>query len=310
MKILVPYFLVHPLESLSAIGSEQFYVYTGSAPYSESFTADIDLFSIINTGLSANGISDFSNEQYAFDVDKNTYITMPTSSNGYINYSYYTQSSNPDEFSTSKMAMYISTDTLFFNTNQNWRFKYSTNSGSTYTNYTVQEIYGDGTAGPTYCRCNSTSSNAKIFKSIYESNSTVKYKWFNFKVEYPNLREQRFFEMMHGWLIDLPDPIEAYEIQNNYFGSKITTTTFGNTKFSGWHNYNRKTIQLNFEFLTNSQKNLIVKIFELSKGGLPILFIEDEEDKSTWFIGFIKSPLTLSEPIAEAFNIEMQIEEY
>jgi len=267
---------------------------------SESFYATSSQQFYLQTNVISNGILGFET-QYALDTDKNSYMLVDTGSSNSLTIGYIT-SSLPTEFSEYYPCCYMRSTTVGGN---NVKLQYS-NDSSSFSDYTISTLYGDGVNSGSYIGFTSGSE----VESIAIFNQKNLYKYFKFYIQNSLNNNNKLQSMMNGLYITLPDSAEDYDVDYTYHGHEVTKTQFGNVRFSGWQNSgNRRKKAMKFEYITATQKDMLVKIFELSKGGLPLLYVDDETNNSTWMQCYMGT-LTVTEPIAEAFSVTFDLEEY
>ena len=117
--------------------------------------------------------------------------------------------------------------------------------------------------------------------------------------------------IVYGRTYDLPSGntrLEAQSESYKYFKSKTYVNLAGIVKYSGLQTHLRRKHKLRFEYLNSTDKDMLLSIFLASKGSLPVWFIDDEADESTWRFVILKE-MIIKEPHAGYFSVEISMEE-
>jgi len=120
----------------------------------------------------------------------------------------------------------------------------------------------------------------------------------------------RVYNCMFGLEFDLPDGYlveqRSYNVQDN--GSTIYTKYYGQFDRSYFSGNPTKQFNLEFDSLPVNKANVIMNIFRYGYGCLPVLFVEDTSDNSTWR-KIILTDLSYTEPSNCMFNIKISCKE-
>ena len=177
----------------------------------------------------------------------------------------------------------------------------------------MSAIYGDGTSGGggTYIYAGGSPITGRTKTFAEYIGTETSYQYFRFTIG-PAPLDQEIIHLCHGIVYDLPD---GYRVQDQNFNYKysnsiVRTNLVGNIYWDGFQNNSiKKSHALMFEYLNSTQKDMLLNIFQLGKGGLPVWFIDDETDNDTWmFVGM--TTMTVSEPYVEYFNVTINLVEY
>lgn len=114
----------------------------------------------------------------------------------------------------------------------------------------------------------------------------------------------RFYECMFG--LDLPLP-EGYLVEQRSYkivnpGAKVFNKFQGTLDKTYLSSFNGRNFSLEFEALTSVNCKYVLDIFKYGYGVLPMLFIEDTTDTSTWRKVILVSA-KVTEPVSGAFNV-------
>lgn len=179
----------------------------------------------------------------------------------------------------------------------------------TYTAKTISAVYGDSTSGTSYFYP-TTSTTGKTKSFAQYSTADTSYKYYRIRCQHTS--SQRFQNITHGYVYDLPDGyrIEDQNFNYTYKNSIVKTNLVGNIYWDGLQNNSiKKSHALTFEYLTSTQKETLLDIFKLGRGGLPVWFIEDETDNNTWMYAGMKT-MTVSEPYVDYYKVTINLVEY
>lgn len=202
----------------------------------------------------------------------------------------------------------LSDDFLSDETNKLYLYKDTTENYLSSTLKTPIAVYGDGAIESTYFTAATALSGLTKSIIIYPADNQFQY----YRILISPISSQRIQSLMHGIIYDLPD---GYRLSNReygykYSGSIIKTNLVGNIFFDGVQNNGvKRSHTLSYEYLSETDKDFLLDIFKLGKGGLPMLFADDVFDNRTWMIIGIKS-MSVTEKYAGYYDITLNIQEY
>jgi hypothetical protein len=119
-------------------------------------------------------------------------------------------------------------------------------------------------------------------------------------------------QMSFGRLYNLPNSarLENRTHSYKYELSEIYFNLLGEKRYSGFENQGmRRSHNLDFEYLSETDKNTLIDIFTLGRGCLPVWYIDDPNDATSWMLVKLKE-LNYSEPYAGYFNVSISMEEF
>jgi len=185
----------------------------------------------------------------------------------------------------------------------------SSTLGGTYTAKNISAVYGDGTNGGTYIYPENAITGVTKCFAIYSSTDTA-YRYY--RVRLTAAESQRFQIITHGYVYDVPDGYRLMPLDTSYTyrNSVVRANLVGIIYLDGLENNKIKrqhTLQL--DYMNSTQKTMLLDIFKLGKGGLPMWFIDDENDKNTWIFAKMVS-MTVVEDYVEYYKITINMEEY
>jgi len=136
--------------------------------------------------------------------------------------------------------------------------------------------------------------------------------YYNYSISCSSASDDSIQGLMHGLLYSLPDnnqsEVQSYTLQ--YPKSRVYNNLIGGVKFDGLSTpgYKRQ-VTAKWNEVSSTQRDTMVTIFTLGKGGLPVLFVNDVTDANSFYVVGMKS-LTVTEPYVEAFNVSLLMEEF
>lgn len=214
-------------------------------------------------------------------------------------------------------GLYIKSDTAFFDTDSSNYTIYQLGRG-------VEEIsvsgvapalfYGDGTAHAsgiaTYPGTGDNRLYSKQTLMVYSAdaiNNTFRFNTRSIGNAHPNTFIQ---ELIYGVLYTLPTN-EVYDRTTGYtYGAPtIQYTELGKPITNGFHSTKiKRKLALKFDYLTSDEVGGLRDIFLAGRGGLPMLYIQDDDDTDTWIYCTIPN-MTIEEPIPCYFDVTFTLEE-
>ena len=120
------------------------------------------------------------------------------------------------------------------------------------------------------------------------------------------------YHITYGSLQSLPDSKLMIQRDYNYTlpGSSVDINLNGEISWSGYQNNGlKRSGTLIFEFMDSSEKDTVLNIFKYGKGCLPMWFIDDITDESTWMLLSLRT-LRITEPYVDYFTAEISWEEF
>lgn len=224
----------------------------------------------------------------ALSPDLREYSKVSASANTDFNYSSVTNSY--------KSGLLLVSDTFnvltdSFNIYKSLSADYSSATGLSYENY-----YG--------------STGTDKFLKIFPAESTTDYKYFRIDIT-GTTSAHNVNHICHGYVFELPETFRNVDqsFDYRYPLSEVSVNLKGKIYFDGWQtNGLKQDHTLQFEWLNSTEKNKLIDMFQLGKGGLPVWFIEDETDVNTWKLVAMKT-LTISEPYTQYFKVEITLRE-
>lgn len=113
-----------------------------------------------------------------------------------------------------------------------------------------------------------------------------------------------------GRLIQIPENFRVrFQSKNlKYENSTVYNNLLGQIRYDGFENNGiQASYKLEFNYLDEQDRDLLVEIFKLGKGCLPLWFIEDVQDEESWALVEFKE-LQYEEPAPGYFNISISVE--
>lgn len=172
-----------------------------------------------------------------------------------------------------------------------------------------QAVYGDGTINGTGLFF-ATEFDALSLSLVTYTEETA-FTYFALHCPYEKARP-RFYNITAGILVELPNYKQkaTKSIARKYVSSGYDNSVVGRPLWKGMLDNNlRRNFTLQFEFLTPDQRNTVLRIFKRGNGALPMWYIPDLTDNTTWVYCSLPS-MSVSEPYAEYFNVDLKVEEY
>lgn len=141
----------------------------------------------------------------------------------------------------------------------------------------------------------------KVWQVVFESDDTDPAS---------NGMEANLYDFMIGHYLEAPDGYVREDISTSekYFAASQGTRPFGQPIWNGVYASNpRREFTLTFESLPKATRDIWVEVYQYSRGAFPMLWVEDEEDITTW----LKVRMTGIEEImdAEAYTLTIGFEE-
>lgn len=130
-----------------------------------------------------------------------------------------------------------------------------------------------------------------------------------FRLDLNSVSTEEIKNIIYGRVYNLPEGrLEDNEMVSSYYKSKVFSTLDGTVKYSGVLTHIRNKTSINFEYLNSTDKDMLLNIYLYSKGTLPVWFIEDSSDESTWMQVMMKT-INIREPFAGYFKVSISMEE-
>lgn len=121
----------------------------------------------------------------------------------------------------------------------------------------------------------------------------------------------RCYNLVYGMIYDLPDgqQLEGRTFTYEYPDSTGFTKLLGGVTHSGYSNNGpKRATTLSWKYLTEAQKDELIEMFKLGRGGLPVMYFPDTADKTTWMYCVMKT-LTLEETHTKYYTISIDLQE-
>ena len=206
----------------------------------------------------------------------------------------------------------LSSDTWFANADN--RIVLKSSDEQNYSSASIKPVlnsYGGAVGIGTY-PCNSVKPSPVVTTGEkclikYDNDNSYKYHY----IDVSGSEIQKIQNITHGILIDVSDfKTMEYKENKDYRQTKVTQTLRGEITWDGYsQSSTTKTFTLEFNNTTEDEKDKIIYLFKLGKGGLPIWVIEDEDDTDTW--SMVKmTTANVTEPYDKMFNISITCEEF
>lgn len=257
-------------------------------------------------------VNDFTLTMSGATVGYEVYKAFSTDDKEYLKYTGYIVMSN-EYVSSGTQGTVVVSNHLLSSTSNKLYLQEDDNSGfSTPTTKTIAAIYGDGEIGDdtfNYLYAGSSPITG-ITKSLVIYPGSTSYQYYRYWVTPTS--NQRIQMLTHGILYDVPDNyrLESKSFEYSYRGSEVYENLLGTIYYDGvQNNYLKKTHTLEFQYLNETDKNTLLTIFQLGKGGLPIWFIDDTSDNTSWIFCGMKT-MQVSEPYINYFNVTIKLVEY
>lgn len=239
------------------------------------------------------------------------YKGFSTDDREYLKYTGYVVMTNPYVSSGTQGAVVVSNHLLSSTSNKLYLQKDDNSGFTSPTTKIISAVYGDGVADGTgsYLYAGGSPITGTT-KSLIIYSGDTEYQYYRFWVDPTN--NQRLQILTHGIVYDTPDNyrIEEKTFNYKYHNSMVYDNLLGNVYYDGLQNNGiKKTHELNFEYVNNTDKGQLLSIFQLGKGGLPVWFLDDLTDNETWMYCGINS-MKISEPYAGYFTINLNLMEY
>ena len=205
--------------------------------------------------------------------------------------------------STGTQGVFMDSDEVFDSTLKNFHLKRNT------TIQTPTAIYGHENLEVSGDHIESAGAitGRALMLAVYSSQGA----YYDYRISIINATNDRIQQLMHGILYDLPvNYLETRDYTYVYPQSRTFNNLLGAIKFDGLDNPGlKRTHTAIFSDMNSTDRNTLITIFTLGKSGLPILWVNDTSDDSTWMVAGMKS-LTITEPYVEAYSAELEMEEF
>jgi hypothetical protein len=323
-KILIPFFSFLPSTYFSEIEPIAMYtscqakhgVYSNTYIYRPIDPDTSDYVSIL-MGAPPSGL--YMGVNNAFDNDPNNFYLFFAGTDvdvhSEISWDFYETEKNanfPTFLLNQDRGVYLRNNTSFI-----------ANDNSNYLEYVIKidgsilapdTFYGDGTAGIYGIKCLPSSGDLTMKKTImvYLKNQTVNSTQTIFyeRITGNPYINNNFFSLWYGALFTLPTNEVFTRDSTQKMNFDLTYTTKGTPKINTyWGMRNRRNLSLSFTDITATEKDNLVNIFKLGRGGAPLLYMADTTDTDTWIEATFVGDCSVTEPYAGAFNVNMQLEE-
>lgn len=177
-----------------------------------------------------------------------------------------------------------------------------------YTSITPTSVYGNASISGDSLINNNNPTDVLVLGE-YPNDSTWRYYavYLSGSSDYENIHS-----MTHGILYDIGSGhrLEEQSFDYDFPQFNIRYSLLGKTRWNGWKNTkNQRSHNLQLRGISKEMKDVILNIFTLGKGGLPIWFIDDESDSNTWMYVYIPT-MNLTEPNDRMYNITLQLMEF
>jgi hypothetical protein len=168
--------------------------------------------------------------------------------------------------------------------------------------------YGDGITSDTYFSTLFPVDRQTKSIAVYSNDTAYNY----YRISITPASQQKIQMLMHGVLNTLPDGYRLserdYSYKYNYSSVKINLV--GNVYYDGLQNNGvKRTHTLSYEYLSEVDMLNLLDYFKLGKGGLPMYFVDDENNPDSWMLCGITS-MNVTEKYAGYFNATLNIFEY
>jgi hypothetical protein len=215
---------------------------------------------------------------------------------------------------TCSQAVYIEAYDYFFNLDNISHLQIASSSDYTdVVNLSCSKVYGTSVEisdyGYNQIALTNWPSNSQVI-SLWPA--ATKYQYYRWNQTNPHASQEKMYVFMHGILMNLPNGymIEDKTTEYRYPKSSTDRNLLGDITFDGVQNTGyQRSFNLEFQYLPSSSMSELVDMYKLGKGGLPVLFVEDSADVSTWIICGMKN-LSVKEIVAGGFNVSFELQEF
>ncbi|BDQ01951.1 MAG: hypothetical protein KatS3mg036_0505 [Ignavibacterium sp.] len=212
----------------------------------------------------------------AFSTDTKEYALIPSTSRIYFSYPQINPGTQALVLWTEN---YTATPVVQSSTEEDFETIINMNAGGIYGLNKKLIIYSN--QGSNYYRINPTGVDLRL----------------------KNLSFGRLYSLPSDFRLEIQSTTHKYELSKVYFN------LLGQTKYDGFANQGlRKSYTLEFNFITEAEKQNLIQVFTLGKGCLPMWLIEDLNNSESWIFGIFRG-LTYMEPYAGYFNVSISIQE-
>ena len=214
-------------------------------------------------------------------------------------------------------GLYVNCDTSFFEADSSNYTIYQLGRGVSeisLSGIAPSTFYGDGTIHAsgvaTYPGTGGNRLYSKQTIMVFPPdaiNDTFRFSTYVVGNAHPNSFIQ---ELIYGVLYTLP----SNEVLDRTTGFSYTTPTVQYTELgkvitNGFHSTKiKRKLALKFDYLTSDEVNGIRDIFLAGRGGLPILYIQNEDDTDSWVYCTLPN-MTIEEPIPCYYEVTLSLEE-
>lgn len=250
-----------------------------------------------------------------FSGDSSYNITMSSENTGYEARKAFTVDRNEFLEYTNEIIMgtkfasagtqgvYMDSDEIFDSTSKNFHLKRNTTiqTPTGVWGHSNVEVSGD------HVEVSSGVTGRVLMLASYSSQGS----YFDYRFSITNATNDRIQSLMHGVLYDMPGNYsEEREVAYEYPKSKTYSNLLGNIRFDGLSTpgIKRKHTVI-FNEVNSTDRDLLITIYTLGKGGAPILWVGDTSNDSTWMVCGMKE-LVVTEPYVDAYNLSLTLEEF
>lgn len=176
-------------------------------------------------------------------------------------------------------------------------------------------VYGDATDKADYIRLDVPPADSFVdVIVVYDDQYNNKLFVVTLANDEPDVatygREYKLYEIMIGYQVSLPTGYlrEDRQTSHKFYGGSQSVSRFGNSMRTGQFSQTpRRSFELSFEDLTRTYRDQLVGCFQYSRGVIPMMYIEDSDDKTTWKKVLMTGVQETAD--AEAFSLVIGFEE-
>lgn len=292
-----------------------------------SYLGLAELQSVSATPVDYGEIQDTYEIRNLIDCDTNSYAYIWNNGDQGILFHYSGLSSLPTTVydADGEAGWYIECDRELYDAASGvnyFNYAFSDQVGAGYTTQDVSQVYGDNSSNApndtdVYCSGLAVVSDRRRGKIVFtkEGLASATYPYNRLLLGTAdatgNGENEKIYDVMFGILMNLPTGKTFIDqTTDTYYGSDVTARAFGQVVQNSKMGSGRKRqASIIFKKLNTTEKTLVFDIFKYSRGGFPLLIIQDETDVTTWFKG-IATSLEITEPYACIYNATMVVEEY